>query len=81
MRRTLHLSLISLTILTMSLNAEELSTEAGARKLIDFELQHSKAWDHVAHLADQIGARPSGSENAAEAVRWAKKTSRIVGAR
>lgn len=73
MKRALQLTLLSLTILSMNVNAEEVSTEAGARKLIDFELQHSQAWDHVAHLADEIGARPSGSENAAEAVRWAKE--------
>jgi carboxypeptidase Q len=46
----------------------------GAERLIEYELEHSGAWDVVAHLADMIGPRPSGSPNAAEAVRWTTET-------
>ncbi|MBW3670540.1 MAG: M20/M25/M40 family metallo-hydrolase [Acidobacteria bacterium] len=74
MKRALSLIILSLTIPFMTVHGAEYSTEAGAQKLIEFQMQHSQAWDHVAHLADQIGARPSGSENAAEAIRWAKET-------
>lgn len=66
--------LLSFTIPAMMISAEDLSTEAGARRLIEHELRHSRAYEIVAHLADQIGPRPSGSENAAEAVRWTRET-------
>ena len=74
MKRLFPLLLLSLTIPFMTSEGADLSTEAGARRLIEYELEHSRAWDHVAYLADEIGPRPAGSENAAAAVRWAKET-------
>jgi carboxypeptidase Q len=39
-------------------------------KLIDHILANSRAYDHLAHLTDEIGPRLSGSANAEKAVRW-----------
>ena len=39
-------------------------------RLVDHILANSKAYDHLAHLTDNIGPRLSGSRGAAEAVRW-----------
>jgi len=44
--------------------------EATAQRVIDHVLNHSKAFDTLTHLTDEIGPRLSGSKNAAEAVRW-----------
>src|SRR5262249_2270877 len=41
-----------------------------AERLIADALSRSQAFETVAHLADQIGPRPSGSQNAALAVAW-----------
>lgn len=65
---------LCLIIPVMTISAEKMSTDEGARRLIEFELEESRAFDLVAYLADEIGPRPSGSDNAAEAVRWAKET-------
>lgn len=70
MVRTL-LSLACLMIVTMPTHGNTLSTAEGARRLIEHQIEQSEAYALVEHLADQIGPRPSGSDNAAEAVRWA----------
>jgi carboxypeptidase Q len=63
--------LIAAACVTASPNPESRSSVIeGAERLIAYELEQSGAWDIVAHLADQIGPRPSGSPNADEAVRW-----------
>ncbi len=62
---------IALVILGVALHqARDVAKPSTADRLIETELSDSQAFAIVAHLADDIGARPCGSRNAALAVQW-----------
>ena len=63
--RTL-LTAVALTIAMPLLAAAQEQTT----RVVDHILANSKAYEHLAVLADEIGPRLSGSKGAAEAVRW-----------
>jgi carboxypeptidase Q len=58
---------------------ETASSRSAPERLIGDALASSEAFRTVAHLADQIGPRPSGSQNAALAVAWTTERFRSWG--
>jgi len=68
-------SFLAATLTLLALSASAQQTE----RLIDHILATSKAYDHLAHLADRIGPRLSGSANAEKAVRWTTQQFRAWG--
>ena len=69
------MALATALLSSLALRAAAQTTE----RLIDHIVQSSKAYDHLAHLTDEIGPRLSGSKNAEEAVRWTTQQFRSWG--
>ncbi|MEO8033111.1 MAG: hypothetical protein ABI837_01680 [Acidobacteriota bacterium] len=62
---------VLLLVASSSILAQPVSPATDVDRLIARELAASKAFNTLAELTDGIGARPSGSPNAAAAVLWA----------
>lgn len=52
---------------------------AGLDRIVAWEMANQTGWSVVSHLADEIGPRFAGSENGAEAIRWAAEELRSWG--
>jgi Zn-dependent M28 family amino/carboxypeptidase len=69
--------LLSLSLIsgTSKFSAGKLATsnnDSVEKRLISFRQNDNKVMDHLYHLTDRIGARPSGSENLQAACEWAR---------
>lgn len=73
MKKRQLLSLLSLFIGLIGLNAQTEKDSVQLRKLYDVSLMHGQSYEWLRELTKDIGPRLSGSDGAEKAVQWAKK--------
>jgi carboxypeptidase Q len=66
-------------ILLFAVSALAQSTDATAKRIIDYTLANSRAYETLSYLSDNIGPRLSGSKNADLAVKWTTRQLRSYG--